>query len=170
MRLQKGLIGFLAVVFLAIAAVIILNLFFNSIESLPGDSLYPVKRLGENLKLSINELSFLSRANVYLDMAAERLNELSQLVKKQNKGQEMIETLSRLQEEEDKALANLEREKARGTNLAESVNRFESLLLKQQTVLQNLSFDVLRDVQKAVQRAYLHTDDILQGVHNLYGR
>lgn len=170
MNSQKGLIGWIVLIFIVIVSVVVAFAVINYSTSLPGDSAYPLKQLTEEFRLFASDIDFSGRASAYLDMSVERLDELQQLIKQKGKDTEIIQTLIRLDDEEDKAITNLGREKNRGNNIGESLTKFETLLLKQQTILQNLSYDVLGDTQEALQKAYLQTDETLSRVRGLNGR
>lgn len=167
MTSQKGLIGWLILGSLALLIIFGGLLVLNSYSSLPGDPSYPIKQITEDLKLSANELSFAGRANVYLEMSEERLNELSELIKRRGGEKEIIETLSKLQDQQTKALNNLERALGKSSDVTELLNKFEAILQKEQEVFPELSYQVLGSAQEALQKASSYVSETLSRVEYL---
>lgn len=167
MKSQKGLIGWVVLGILALCLITGGFLVIFSHDSLPGDWVYPIKEITENLKLAVNELSFEGRADVYLDMSEERSSELNQLVKGRNKEKEIIETLDRLKEQQDRALNNLERARSKGVNVTNLLNKLEANLQKQQTIFPELSYQVVGSASEALQKALSNSGETLSKVENL---
>lgn len=167
MKSQKGLIGWIILTLLALTIISGGLLILNSYNSIPGDASYPIKEILENLKLSANELSFEGRANIYMEMVQERLDELAELIKRRGSEKEVLETLSKLQDQQLKALNNLERARSKNSNVTDLINKFEAILKKEQTVFSELSFQVVGEASEAFQKASTKTDETLARVEYL---
>ncbi|MBI2039488.1 hypothetical protein HYT18_00250 [Candidatus Microgenomates bacterium] len=167
MKSQKGLVGWIVLGILAMMIIFGGLTVVNSDKSIPGDYSYFIKEISENLKLGTNELNFEGRARLYVEMTEERMKELQELVKKGNRDKEIIETLEKLQDQQTKALANLERARARATDVAELLNSIEENVQNQQNLFPQLAYQVVGPAQEAFQKALIFSNETLSKVENL---
>lgn len=159
---QQGFIGWLILISVLIAlATSAVVLFLNVPNSLPGDFIYPVKEIRENLRLGANELSFEGRANVYIDATNERTREIITLIERKENEEKITKALERLQLAQKKALENIEKARSKGTNMTIYIGKLEASLQRQQQSLQDLTYQVPPSLYDIVNKTILETDNNL---------
>lgn len=168
---QQGFIGWIFLIFLVGLLLGSVFVVVNSFYSLPGDFTYPVKEIMENLRLSANELSFKGRASVYLDLSAERLNELQKMVAIRDKQSQIIPTLAKLQDQQKKAIINIEREVSnKGNDVIAQIARLEANVKRQQMIFPELRYQVVEPNSSAFEKALAESTDTLDKVKELKNR
>lgn len=115
--------------------------YINLPSSIPGDLIYPLKKIYEKLQLAANELSYEKRAQVFTELSNNRLNEFEKLVKKKDDSR-VPEALDQIILMERKALDAIEREQSRGTNTTADLSKIEESFTKQLDTLKKLYFEV----------------------------
>jgi hypothetical protein len=124
----------LAAVFTAFALALS-GVAFASNDSLPGDTLYPVKRVVEQGRV-IAARNDESRASVYADLADKRLLEVQSLIKK-NRHDRLDATLQLMGAEYD--LAQASANKLPAEKREKMLARLETAVARQQTTLDGYS-------------------------------
>lgn len=134
---QKGGVFLTLIILIAILGGIY-GAYKLSIDSIPGQFLYPVKKELENIRLSTTELSKVKRASVYIDFANERLNELEELEKNGVTTDEIIKILKQVLKNEETALKELKRETARVEDTAQVIQKLKDLRKRQDIIFNRL--------------------------------
>lgn len=123
-------------------------------NSLPGDLVYPIKGIAENLKLAQHELEYAKRANVYLDVTQARLIEIEGLIKKRGRDKEIIATIPRLLDAQAKAISNLGRARTQNENIPPLfIVKLKTILQKEQQDLPELVFEVSQEAAEEIKKA-----------------
>lgn len=169
MNSQRGLIGWIVFIFLILLIVLGIFLISSSSNSLPGDLIYPVKQIKENLRLSVYEINFESRANIYVDLSEERFNELEKLIKMTGKDKEIVETSKRLLAQQRRALENIQRARSRAVNVAQTLDRLDDDLKTQQQFLTEFVFQVVGPTADALQQALNESNQISEQINIIKG-
>ena len=119
-----------------------------STTSLPGDALYPVKRLSENVRLSLTPAS--EQAGLHLDFAGRRLGEVEALAAK---GIVASDTIREMADESELALAGIQvmPPDQQVTLLA----KLADLSQRQQSVLNRVEGNAPAEAREALERARL---------------
>lgn len=167
---QEGFLGFIIVFFFFITLIsggifIVVKL----PSSLPGDLIYPLKGIYENLKLATNELNDENRAQVFIDRSNNRLDEFEALVDKREY-KRITETLDQMVLMQKKALDNIERVQSRTTNVVGKVSYFESSLQKQLSILKKQYYEVPPEIYNIIDKAIGATQESLDRVYIIRGR
>ena len=167
---QQGLMGWIWLIFLIIILAGSVFVVGKSFDDLPGDFTYPVKQVMENLRLTANEVSFQGRASVYLDLAAERLNELQRMVTIRDKQSQIIPTLAKLQDQQQKVIANIERGHSKGDNVTAQITKLVADLKAQQIIFAELIYQVAEPNSSAFDKAIIQSEVTLDKVNELKNR
>lgn len=162
---QKGFIWW--IVLLGVLVVAATVVYFNAPNSLPGDLIYPVKTIRENIRLGANELSFKGRADAYIDQTNERFREVVVLIEEKRSDDKITETLERLQIAQKKALENIEKARSKGTNMTIYIGELEESLKRQQPVLQDLRYQVPSSLYDVVNKVMLDTNNNLVEIEQI---
>lgn len=134
---QKG--GILLV--LVILILIIGGTFFIfkwGLNSLPGEVLYPIKEFTEELTISTTSLRNSDRANAYIKIASERLNEIERLEEKGEDPANLVKIIERFWETEQKAIAELRKAKEFAEPISEEIAILEELGKRQNIIFKRL--------------------------------
>lgn len=134
---QKGGI-FLTLLILSLIAGGIFGIYYLSLDSLPGQFLYPVKQELEKIRLSTTELSKVKRALVYIDFANERLDEAEALGKKGEEPGKIIPALNKFLENEQLIIKVMRQDTARVEDPTEVYEELKNLRKRQEFVLDYL--------------------------------
>lgn len=152
---ENGLVG--KIVLVAVAGGLITLTIVIAKEtpnSLPGDLVYPLKGIVENLKLAQHELEYAGRANAYLDITQARLTEIEGLIKKRGKDKEIIATIPRLLDAQAKAISNLGRARTQNENIPPLlIVKLKTILQKEQQDLPELIFEVSQEAAEEIKKA-----------------
>lgn len=106
-------------------------------KSIPGDALYPVKKVTENVRVAA-AISKKDKAKVHLDIAEEKVKEIEKLEEK-GKTEKIAETAQNLEDSQDQALELTETIKSEGENVDELAERLEVQTKRQQLVFTKIS-------------------------------
>jgi hypothetical protein len=124
---------------------------YASAESLPGDSLYPVKLAGERLRLALAP-GDVAEARLHLRLAGERLRESARLSEMGR--EDKVEMLMGSYVEEVEAAGRiLQSQQAQGEDVTQLSKRLLESLAQQQVVLSEVEGAVSKGTQPAVERA-----------------
>jgi hypothetical protein len=124
---------------------------YASSESLPGDSLYPVKLAGERVRLALSP-GHAAQARLHLRLAGERLHEAVRLTEMER--EDDVETLmSKYVEEVEAASRILRSQDAEGRDVTLLSRRLRDHLAQQQALLNGVQEEVSEGTQPAVERA-----------------
>lgn len=159
---QKGFLGWIIVVTVLIIIVITsIVIAVNLSGSIPGDLIYPVKEISENIRLGANELSFEGRASAHIDETNERAREIVTLIERKENEEKIVKALERLQLTQKKALENIGKARSKGTNMTIYIGKLEASFTRQQQVLQDLTYQVPSSLYDIVNKTMLETDNNL---------
>lgn len=131
---QKGNI-FVTILILILIAGGIFGVYKLSLESLPGQFLYPIKAELENLRLATTELSRVKRALIYIDFANERLDEAEILSEKGKNPDKIIQVLHKFLNNVQLAVETTKKETARVEDSAQVFEQLKILREKQEVLL-----------------------------------
>jgi hypothetical protein len=124
---------------------------YASSESLPGDSLYPVKLAAERVRLALSP-GDAAEARLHLGLAGERLREATRLTEMSK--EEDIETLmSKYVEEVEAASHILQSQHARGEDVTLLSKHLQEHMARQQVMLSGIREEASEGTQAAVERA-----------------
>lgn len=137
---QKGFIQWIILVTLLIAGVIFI--YFKSSDSLPGEIIYPVKEIKENLSLVGSSSSYQSGAVVYLDLTKERFEETLGLIEEKKSDDQIKTALDKLTSTQKETLQYLHKGKANGNKLDKQLEELDKMLTEQREVLSTLLYRV----------------------------
>lgn len=160
MQREKGLIGWIILFTLTggIVTIVVLSTVYAP-KSLPGDLIYPIKEIKENLIAAQYEFDFIKKADVYLNSAQKRLVEIKKLIKRFNKEKELISTIQKLQDTQKKALNNMGQAKNRNKNLDAQIIKLNSIIKEEQEyfpqVISEVSEPVAKNLQKVIDQSEL---------------
>jgi len=167
---QKGLLGLVLVfVVLAVLSATGVLVAVNLSSSIPGDIIYPVKGIYENLRLAFNELNYESRAEVFIDLSNTRLNEFEKLVNRRNYSK-IPQTLDDMVLMQKMALDNIGRAQNRGNDISEVLRKLALSINKQQSSLRKLYFEVSPEGYGVMDKAIESTQESLNRIGILKGR
>ena len=168
MASERGLIGSILIIILTGGLIgLIVLVVRDTPNSLPGDFVYPVKDVVENLKLAQYELEYVERTNIYLNMTQARLTEIERLIEKRNKDKEIIATIQRLLDVQAKAITNLGRAKTQGGNIYPLFDKLESILQEEQNVLPELIFDLSQPATEAINKVIDQSEIDLERLNSM---
>lgn len=171
MRDQKGFIKLL-IIWIVIITLILggIIIFFNLPSSLPGELIYPLKEISENIQLAAYELSYEGRAKIFTKLSNNRLDEFKTLVTERKNTDKIIITLKRLVLMQNKAIENIEQAHNRGTNITVVLFKLETSLKEQENVLQRLQPDVLEQYYEELLKAISSTQENLEKINGIINR
>ena len=156
LRLSRAVTRFAVPVMAAMVIIFLLGAMgvgavYASSESLPGESLYPVKLAGERIRLAL-ALSESRAARLHMRFASERLEEAAALIA--GRGARDIEPLMRRYAEQVEAASGLvQRQRARGEDVGSLSSDLEGQLDRQQAVLGRVQEETPQEARAAVERA-----------------
>lgn len=139
-------------------------LYLKSGDSLPGDRIYPVKSIKEEVYLSLNSLNFESLIDTNLVLANERVKEVAKLVENQAKEDLIKETLVRLNMNQSNAVDYTVRIKMRGSFPGDYFNKLETALEEHQKILSNLYYAIPNGLYSDLDNALDTTSQLLDRV------
>lgn len=105
--------------------------------SVPGDALYPVKKVTENVRVA-TAFSKQNKAEVHIAIAEEKVKEIEKLEEK-GKTDKIAEAAQNLKNSQDQALELTQEINAEGQNVDELVERLEVQTKLQQVVITRIS-------------------------------
>lgn len=166
---QKGFLG-LVIFFIVLAVLVVSGIVIavNLPNSLPGELIYPLKGIYENIRLATNELSHENRAEVFIELSNNRLDEFKKLVDKKEY-EKISETLDNMVMMQKRALDSMERAQGHSTNIASVLLKLESSLQKQQSSLKELYYQLPPQIYDTIDKAIgaiqenLDRADIIRG-------
>lgn len=120
--------------------------------SIPGDVLYPVKEVTENVRLT-TALDNVSKAKTHLAIADEKLNELEKLQARGASADKIVKALEKMEANKQKADEETEKAQAEGKDVEELVAKLQANLERQQAVLIKVLDQVPEQAKEAIQRA-----------------
>lgn len=136
--------------------------YVKSADSLPGDLIYPIKGIREDLDLARSDLSFENRAITYIKLTNNRFEEVVELINKKRDERDIRLTLEELISTQKRTLENIERARNHGKNMGAHIEQFELDLLNQHETLLELRYQVppslYEDMNKVLQEI---TTDII---------
>jgi len=133
----------------------------SSQKSLPGSILYPVKQATENIRTTTT-FGDSAKANVYLDIADEKLNEVEKLEEK-GKTDQIPVALNLLQQNQQKATEKIEKAQSEGKDVEAIVSKLQANLERQQLVLIRVLDQVPEQAKEAIEQA---AENSQQGLMN----
>jgi hypothetical protein len=140
-----------AITIIVLLGMMSVGVVYASSESLPGDSLYPVKLAGERVRLALSP-GHAAQARLHLRLAGERLHEAARLTEMER--EDDVETLMNKYVEEIEAASRILRSQdADGRDVTLLSKRLREHLAQQQAVLSGVQEEVSEGTQPAVERA-----------------
>ncbi|MEK6573497.1 MAG: DUF5667 domain-containing protein, partial [Chloroflexota bacterium] len=133
-----------------------------SSASLPGDTLYPVKRWSENVQLKLSPAS--SRPALHAAFSANRLAEFEAL---ENRGVVLPEIVEDMADETELALTGLE--SVPGDQQAELLTKLVALVERQQVVLTRVQANAPESAREALEHAQSVSERAQQAIQNSGG-
>lgn len=164
---QKGFIVW--IIFIGVVVATSVVIYISAPNTLPGDLLYPIKEISENLRLAANELSFENRTTIFTQLSDRRLDEFKKLVSKREYTK-IAETLDRMILMQKKAIVNIEQQYTRGKNITALLSALEESLQKQQSTLKDLYVEILPQNYDNLNKAIESTEGNLNQVNMLKAR
>lgn len=147
--------GFIPLVVLAIVGIVGVGGTTAAVASqaaVPGDALYPVKELTENVRVA-TALSEEDKAKVYLVIAEEKLKEVEKLTQKGAPVDRIEDALERLEENQSKGLEKAQEAKSKGKSVDDVVALIEANRDRQQAVLTGVLEKVPEQAKDAIRRS-----------------
>jgi len=117
-------------------------------KSIPGDALYPVKQVTENVRVAA-AFSKIDKAKVHLSIAEEKVKEIEKLEEK-GKIDKIAEAAQNLEESQDQALELTQSVKSEGENVDELVELLEVQSNRQQVVITRISPKITVQVRESL--------------------
>ncbi|OGE38021.1 hypothetical protein A3B45_04265 [Candidatus Daviesbacteria bacterium RIFCSPLOWO2_01_FULL_39_12] len=153
-------------VIIILIAVIALGgfLYLKSGDSLPGDRIYPIKSIKEEIYLSLNSLNFESLIDANIVLANDRAKEVVKLVENQAKEDLIRETLLRLNNNQRSVLDYTIRIRTRGSFAGDYFNKAEAVLEEHQKILSNLYYAIPNGLYSDLDNALDTTSQLLDRV------
>ena len=157
---QKGF-NFIGLIIFAVLVSVIAFFYIRSQDSLPSDRLYPIKKVREALFYATNSLNYESLVNANIELANERVKEVSKLIENQAREDFISDTLLRLTDHQRKALDYTLRIKARGSFIPDYLDKLEVAYLDHQKVLSNLYYYIPHSLYPDLDQAIKITGEFL---------
>lgn len=161
--MSRLLIGWIVLIILILSGIVVA---FSLSNSLPGELIYPIKEISENIHLAVYELSYEGRAKIFTDLSNNRLDELKKLVDQRKRTDKISTTLERLVLMQNKAIENINQAHNRGTNITIQLSKLEASLKEQESVLQELQPEIPQQ-DEAVLKAISSTQENLDKINTI---
>lgn len=167
---QKGFIGRL-IIFILLLILISggIYIYLKLPLTLPGDELYPLKGVLEELRLSVNEFNYSNKALIYLDLTNIRMEEVKGLVKKR-KYNDVKTALLNLTDTQAKAIKGIKLAQVHGDPITERISQFEEKFQKQSDDLQVLLNDLPFEFYDQINEIKNSIDINVNELKNLQGK
>lgn len=117
-------------------------------KSIPGDVLYPVKKVVENVKVA-TAFSEKDKAKVHLAIAEEKVKEIEKL-EEVGRVDKIVEATQNLQDSEIEALELTQVAKSKGQNTTELESFLQAQIDRQQIVLTKVSDQISEQARQAI--------------------
>lgn len=142
--------GFIPLVVLAIVGTVSASgvTVVASQKSIPGDVLYPIKKVVQNVKVA-TALSEKDKAGVHLAIAKEKVREIEKL-EEIGRVDKIVETAQSLEDSQEEALELVQVAKSEGENVSELTALLKTNLVKQQAILTKVSAKVPEQARQAM--------------------
>lgn len=164
---QKGFLGWIIVlVAIVISAILI---FVNLPSSIPGDWIYPIKGVFEDLRLFVNEFNYQDRAEIYTDLSNQRLDETQKLIDRKDYGR-IAQTLDNMVLMQKKALNNIGQAEFHNIDIATSLSEIALNFDNQQNTLRKLYFEVSPETYGVMDKAIESVQENLDRLETIKAR
>lgn len=120
-------------------------------KAIPGDALYPVKKVTENVRVA-TAFSKQDKAKIHLAIAEEKVKEIEKLEEK-GKTDKIAEAAQELEESQEEALELTQDIKSEGQNVDELVELLEVQSGKQQIVLTRISNNIPQQINESLAKS-----------------
>ncbi|MBI2020857.1 hypothetical protein HYS94_05620 [Candidatus Daviesbacteria bacterium] len=137
---QKGFIRWIILVIMLIAGAVFI--YFKAADSLPGEIIYPIKEIRENLSLTSFIADYYKGAVIYTDLTKERFEEVLKLIDKKSSDDKIKTALDKLILSQKKTLQYIETGKSKGYKLNSNLDEFEKILFEERESLSRLLYQV----------------------------
>lgn len=153
---QKGIIPLVVVAIVALIGLGSAGTVLASQNSLPGDTLYPVKSAVQSLQVAF-AFSSDSKASEHLAIAEETLNELTALQDKGASADTLQLAAQKISENDSEAQDEVDQAKSDGKDITELIAKLQSNLDRQQSILQSVLNKAPEQAKASIQSALEHS-------------